>query len=429
MQITRGKIPGPVKVLIYGPEGIGKSTLASRFPDPVFIDTEGSTNHMDVARLPAPSSWSMLKEEIEYIKQNPSSCKTLVVDTADWAEKMCIESVCASKKVDGIESIGYGKGYVYVKEEFGKMLNLLNDVLEKGINIVVTAHAQMRKFEQPDELGAYDRWELKMEKKTAPLVKEWADMILFCNYKTMVINVDNQGAQKGKNKAQGGRRVMYTSHHPCWDAKNRFGLPEELDMTYDAIRAVVEGADLQNRSANAVPAAEKQHKPTEPPVTQRPAAPPVNAEAEQMTLPGMDDPIANAIHMTPEQAKTELKTAQGITSPPPDEDPEVPSKSTEPKKPPEATEAPPAAAPVSKYFSSPENIPKKLRDLMEQDNICEWDIQAIACDMKGYFPPNTLIEDMEKSQPGFIEGWILAYWPTIKDLVKEMKEKQEIPFL
>ena len=55
----------------------------------------------------------------------------------------------------------------------------------------------MRKFEQPDELGAYDRWELKLGKKTSsqisPLVKEWADMVLFANYKTYAVAVDKDG--------------------------------------------------------------------------------------------------------------------------------------------------------------------------------------------------------------------------------------------
>ena len=98
----------------------------------------------------------------------------------------------------------------------------------------------MRKFEQPDEMGAYDRWELKLSKQCSPLIKEWADMVLFCNYKTFVVNVDNKGVQKGTNKAQGGKRVMYTSHHPCWDAKNRDNLPDELSMEYEAIKEVIE---------------------------------------------------------------------------------------------------------------------------------------------------------------------------------------------
>lgn len=43
-QITRGLIVKPQKVVVYGPEGIGKTTFAADFPDPLFIDTEGSTN-------------------------------------------------------------------------------------------------------------------------------------------------------------------------------------------------------------------------------------------------------------------------------------------------------------------------------------------------------------------------------------------------
>lgn len=46
----------------------------------------------------------------------------------------------------------------------------------------ICAECMMRKFEQPDEMGAYDRWELKLQKKTAALVKEWADLLLFANY-------------------------------------------------------------------------------------------------------------------------------------------------------------------------------------------------------------------------------------------------------
>jgi len=230
MQISRGKIESAQKVVIYGPEGIGKSTFAAQFPNPVFIDTEGSTKHMDVARTPKPSSWSMLLEQVKYFKANPREYDTLVIDTADWAEQLCAREICAKAQKTGIEDFSYGKGYVYLEEEFGRLLNALEDIIELGINVVFTAHAQMRKFEQPDEMGSYDRWEMKLEKKTAPLLKEWADMLLFANYKTYVVKTDDK-----KNKAQGGKRVMYTSHHPCWDAKNRHGLEPEIDFSYAAI--------------------------------------------------------------------------------------------------------------------------------------------------------------------------------------------------
>lgn len=232
MEIISGKIDSAQKVCIYGPEGIGKSSFAARFPNPLFIDTEGSTNNMDVRRLPRPTSWEMLLEEVGYVKCNPSVCKTLVIDTADWAEQLCISHVCAKAKKSGIEDFGYGKGYTYVMEEFGKLINLLTEVLEKNIHIVVTAHAKMRKFEQPDEIGSYDRWEMKLTKLVAPVLKEWADMLLFANYKTTVVATDDKGT---KHKAQGGKRVMYTSHHPCWDGKNRHNLAPELPFGFEEV--------------------------------------------------------------------------------------------------------------------------------------------------------------------------------------------------
>lgn len=235
MNIIRGKISKAQKVVVYGPEGIGKSTFASQFPDPLFIDTEGSTNNLDVARLDKPSSWSMLKAQIEFVGQQ-KPCGTLVVDTIDWAEQLCINEVCASHDKKGIEDFGYGNGYVYEKEEFGRLLNRLSDLTDIGINVVLTAHAQLRKFSQPDEFGEYDRWELKLGKKTgsqiSPLVKEWADMVLFANYKTVAVAADKDG---NKFKAQGGGRVMYTQHHPCWDAKNRHGLSDGLPFEYAQI--------------------------------------------------------------------------------------------------------------------------------------------------------------------------------------------------
>lgn len=231
--ISKGKVETAKKVVTYGPEGIGKSTLASQFPDPVFIDTEGSTKELDVRRYPAPATWSDILAYVDdAILEIP--CKTLVIDTADWAEQLCIKAVCERMNVKGIEDIGYGKGYVYVTEEFGKLLTKCNELIDKGVNVVFTAHAMMRKFEQPDELGAYDRWEMKLTKKSAPLLKEWADMVLFCNYKTNVITDDKTKSKK----ATGGKRVMYASHHPCWDAKNRYSLPDQMDMSFEEIASL-----------------------------------------------------------------------------------------------------------------------------------------------------------------------------------------------
>lgn len=230
MKITSGKVIRPQKVVIYGAEGIGKSTLAAQFPHPLFIDTEGGTAQLDVRRIEKPSSFDELLSIVREVAATPNLCKTLILDTADWAEQMCIAGLCAKYKKSGIEDFGYGKGYTYLSEEYARLLSAFDAVIAAGINVVITAHAKMRKFEQPDEMGAYDRWEMKLSKQVAPLLKEWCDLLLFCNYKTYVVT-----AQNDTKKVQGGKRVMYTSHHACWDAKNRHGLPDEIELDYGNI--------------------------------------------------------------------------------------------------------------------------------------------------------------------------------------------------
>ncbi|MBR2048307.1 MAG: ATP-binding protein [Oscillospiraceae bacterium] len=234
MEIITGVMPKAVKVVVYGPEGIGKTTFASLAPEPLFCDTEGSTTRMNVRRFPAPNSFAMICEQVNYVLRNPHLCKTFVLDTADWAQRRAVDAVCARHQKSGIEDFAYGKGYSYVYEDMGRLLNLLDQLIDLGINVIITAHAAMRKVEQPDEMGAYDRWELKLinSQKTnvAGMVKEWADMVLFANYETIVVKSEDK-----KNKAQGGKRVMYTAHHPCWDAKNRFSLPEKLPFDFSTV--------------------------------------------------------------------------------------------------------------------------------------------------------------------------------------------------
>lgn len=308
--ITSGTIAAPVKTVLYGPEGIGKSTFATQFPAPVFIDTEGGTKRMNVARLPAPTSWAMLLDEVAEVSRGNVPCGTLVIDTADWAERLCIDAVCARAKVKGIEDFGYGKGYTYAKEEFGKLLGALEEALNTGHNVVVLAHAAITKFEQPDAVGNYDRWSMKTSKQVAPLLREWCDMLLFANYKTVVEKAGS--APNAKNKASGGQRVLYTSHHPCWDAKNRFGLPEELPFEYASIAACIPdphpGAAPAPRPIMVEDAPAP--KPAPVPVPAAPAAPPVvpaGISASDLQAQGVPTALAQlmaANNVTPEELQT-----------------------------------------------------------------------------------------------------------------------------
>lgn len=391
MNITRGKIRGAKKIVIYGPEGIGKSTFAAQFPDPVFIDTEGSTKELDVARFDSPTSWQMLLEQVQYVKKYPDVCKTLVIDTADWAEKLEIEELCRKNGWNGLEGAGYGKGYTYAAEEYGRLLNLLEEVISVGINVVITAHAQLRKVELPEEMGAYDHWEMKTSKKVAPMIREWADMVLFANYKTIVVNVDNQGAAKGKNKAQGGRRVMYTTHTPFWDAKNRYGMPDELPLEYESIAPLFADQPLP-----VTLPIEKEVDPPKPQPKSQPASTPAPApKADKKDEKKTGAPVAESKPVIPEGFQEMRRYEE---TPFPDE--------------------------KNEYKEPDPRIPKALRDLMIADKIDEWEIQHVAS-ARGYMTADTKVADYPDD---FLKGWCIGFWPQLKAAIMDMRKKMEIEY-
>ena len=229
MKITKGTQSRPQRIVISGVSGIGKSTIASKAPDALFIDTEGSTDQLDVARLPKPETWEQLFDELDFVSVE-KPCKTLVIDTIDWAEALCIKFVCQKGKKNSIEDFGYGKGYQLVSDEFANLLKKLDVVIDSGITVLITAHVQIKKFEQPETLGSFDRYELKLTKKSAPLLSEWADAVLFANYDTKIVEIN------GKKKAIGGDRIFHTQRANAWDAKNRHGLPEEVPFEFDSIK-------------------------------------------------------------------------------------------------------------------------------------------------------------------------------------------------
>ena len=253
MKVISGKIDKAVKVVLYAPEGFGKSTFASHFPKPIFIDTEGGTNQIECDRTEKPETFTAVMNDIA--DAIDSDYKTIVLDTIDWAERLSIEDICHRNQVSSIESFGYGKGYTFNQDNIGKMLNRLQDAVEKGKHVVILAHCMTRKQERPND-PAFDRYELKLTKQTAPLVKEWADVLLFANYKYIIY--EDKGSTK--KKVSGGKRVMYASHNPCWDAKNRFGLPDEMEFDYKCIAGIIP----ESIPAKSKPVPQKKEPPKEP---------------------------------------------------------------------------------------------------------------------------------------------------------------------
>ena len=237
MNIETGIQKKPVGLIVYGVEGGGKSTLISYAPSPLYLDCENGTLRLNVRRI-IITNWDDLLAAVRYVLQNPTICKTLCIDTADWAEIFAIQYVCNKNKVASIEAIPYGKGYTYVADEFSALLRLLNEVKELGINVVFLAHSKRVKVDLPEEMGSYDKYEMKLSRQTSPLLKEWCDALLFLNFKILVVTDPNN-----VKKATGGKRTLYCNHSAVFDAKNRFGLKDEIDLDFKNIAHLFVGTE------------------------------------------------------------------------------------------------------------------------------------------------------------------------------------------
>ena len=228
MKIIKGRQQRPQRVVIYGVESVGKTTFASKFPSPLFLDIEGGSNHLAVDRV-AVDTWKYLGECIA--EARATDYETIVIDSADWAERLAVEDLLATNKKQSVEDFGFGKGWVMAAEKVSRFLTALDTLIDAGKHVVVLAHSKVQRTEPPDILAAYDRYELKLSKQSSPLVKEWADELWFFRFKTKAVTQDS-----GKAKGIGGKeRVIYTTHSAAYDAKTRSGLAEELPMEWESV--------------------------------------------------------------------------------------------------------------------------------------------------------------------------------------------------
>jgi len=239
MKLSRGIKKSPVRAVIYSPEGRGKSSLASLLPSPVFIDVEGGTYHLDVARF-EPSTWQeVLDCIVEIGKNHKADFKTVVFDTADWLERLASTHICQIAKKDSVEDFGYGKGYVHLCEEFAKVIKYAERLIATGFNVVFLAHSRTVKVSPPDQTEGYTKYEITLHNsdKQSNLrhLKEWADMILFINDDTRIVKGGD-----GKAKATGGvGRVIHCVGTAAFDAKNRYELPDLLPFEKGVLPAEI----------------------------------------------------------------------------------------------------------------------------------------------------------------------------------------------
>lgn len=239
--------PLPRRILLYGTHGIGKSTWASRAPNPVFIQTEDGLRDIDTNAFPLATSLADVHEALRELYQQEHDFKTVAVDTADWLEKLVWKHVCQEGGKDSIEAFGYGKGYVMAAEALRSLLAGFDVLREKvGMQVILLAHCKVEDFKPPDT-DSYKRYTPKLHKESAAILQEWCDEVLFANYKTYT-RTEGKGTNERKIGTGTDERVLYTTARPSHLAKNRLQLPEEIPFVYGEFEALVKTAH-QRRDA------------------------------------------------------------------------------------------------------------------------------------------------------------------------------------
>lgn len=238
--ITKGREQQPPRIMIYGSEGVGKSTFASLAPNPVFVQTEDGLSEIDTSKFPLAKTFDDVVLQLQAVRDEQHEYGTLVIDSVDWLERLVWDRVCADYGVKSIEKAdgGYGKGYVHALTYWRQIVSILNDIRSKrGMAVILIAHAAVERFEDPEH-AAYDRYTPRIHKKACSLICEWVDAVLFASRRLRVDSTTGKAAPVG---ADGGERILRTNGSPACIAKNRFGLPTELPLSWAAFVEALKG--------------------------------------------------------------------------------------------------------------------------------------------------------------------------------------------
>lgn len=219
------------RVMVYGVEGIGKSTFAASAPSPVFILTEDGLGSLQVDHFPLATKYEDVLAAIDSLYNDQHQFKTVALDSLDWLENMIWRDV--ESKHDAKE-LAYGKGAVIAAEKWREILDGFNALRnDKGMAVILIAHTTVKRYDNP-ETEPYDRFQPKLQDRSNALIREWCDAVLFANYKTIVKKDDvgfNKTVARGVST---GERLLFTNERPAFMAKNRFNLPDSIPLSWDA---------------------------------------------------------------------------------------------------------------------------------------------------------------------------------------------------
>ena len=233
--IQTGRENKPPRIMLYGQEGVGKSTFGASAPAPIFIQTEDGLGEIDCCKFPLAQSVEDVIIELTALRDEEHNFRTVVIDSLDWLERLIFDEICKEFGVRSIEKAdgGYGKGYVDALVHWRKVLALLDDLRNKrSMMVILLAHAKVERFEDPEN-AAYDRYSPRLHKHAASLVSEWVDTVLFATKRMRVSKDGDSRTIAAPIGADGGERIIRTNGSPACIAKNRYGLPNEIPLSWD----------------------------------------------------------------------------------------------------------------------------------------------------------------------------------------------------
>ena len=242
-QIQSGRKSAPPRILVYGTEGIGKSTLASQAPKPVFIQTEDGLDEIACDKFPQSKSLEEVLAALAELQSGEHAYQTVVIDSLDWLERLVWDAVCKEYRVTSIEKAdgGYQRGYVHALTHWRKVVDALGELRSgKGMGVILTAHARVERFEDP-ESASYDRYVPRLNKHVSALLTEWSDAVLFATRRFRT-ETEERGFGRERTIAkeigkEGGERILRTVGSPACVAKNRYALPSELPLSWADLMA------------------------------------------------------------------------------------------------------------------------------------------------------------------------------------------------
>lgn len=250
-QIQTGVQTRPIRMCIYGVDKIGKTTFAASAPSPVFINAEDGQGLLNIARFPTAETWDDIHDAIGALYHGEHEYQTLVIDSIDWAESLCLADVCHEHSLKGIEGLDFGKGYKFAREKFSRLFGALDALwLHRGMNILLIGHCHVKRFDDP-ETASYDRYMVKLDDINAAKCREWVDVLAFANHYTTVEVAETVGVKSKTKRSKGsqGNRSLYLERSAAHDAGNRYGLPSRIPLDWNAFADALQQAIYSTQQA------------------------------------------------------------------------------------------------------------------------------------------------------------------------------------